>query len=63
MTRTCLPRSASSTCRLGSRTGSDAIGASYTLIVFEGQEHGFGGEYNQKAWGAAWEFFDRHLKL
>jgi acetyl esterase/lipase len=39
-----------------------AAGASHTLMVFQGQGHGFGGEYNQKAWDATWEFFDRHLK-
>jgi hypothetical protein len=30
--------------------------------VFEGQGHGFGGEYGKKAGDATWEFFDRHLK-
>jgi dipeptidyl aminopeptidase/acylaminoacyl peptidase len=37
-------------------------GASHSLIVFEGQGHGFGGEFNKRAWDATWEFFDRHLK-
>ena len=37
-------------------------GASHTLIVFEGQGHGFRGEYQQKAMNAMWAFFDRHLK-
>jgi acetyl esterase/lipase len=39
-----------------------AVGASHTLMVFEGQGHGFGGEQGKKAWDATWEFFDRHLK-
>ena len=39
-----------------------AVGASHTLMVFRGQGHGFGGEYDKKAWDATWEFFDRHLK-
>ena len=39
-----------------------AVGASHTLIVFEGQGHGFGGEQGKKAWDATWEFFERHLK-
>ncbi|NQT15360.1 MAG: alpha/beta hydrolase [Planctomycetes bacterium] len=39
-----------------------AAGASHTLMVFEGQGHGFRGEYQQKAMNAMWEFFDQHLK-
>lgn len=39
-----------------------AAGASHTLMVFEGQGHGFGGEDAKKAADATWEFFDRHLK-
>jgi len=39
-----------------------AVGANHTLMVFEGQGHGFGGEYDKKAWDATWEFFDKHLK-
>jgi acetyl esterase/lipase len=39
-----------------------AVGASHTLTVFEGQGHGFGGEYDKKAWDATWDFFDQHLK-
>ena len=39
-----------------------AVGASHTLMVFEGQGHGFGGEYQQKAEKATWDFFDEHLK-
>jgi acetyl esterase/lipase len=39
-----------------------ATGASHTLVVFEGQGHGFGGEYQQKAEKATWDFFDKHLK-
>jgi acetyl esterase/lipase len=39
-----------------------AVGASHTLMVFEGQGHGFEGEYGKKAADATWEFFDRHLK-
>jgi acetyl esterase/lipase len=38
------------------------VGASHTLMVFEGQGHGFGGEYQQKAEKATWDFFDKHLK-
>jgi acetyl esterase/lipase len=39
-----------------------AVGASHTQLVFEGQGHGFGGEYQQKAEKATWDFFDKHLK-
>jgi dipeptidyl aminopeptidase/acylaminoacyl peptidase len=39
-----------------------AAGASHTLMVFQGQGHGFGGEHDKKAWDATWKFFDRHLK-
>ena len=39
-----------------------AVGASHTLMVFEGQGHGFGGEFAVKAANATWEFFDKHLK-
>ncbi len=39
-----------------------ATGVSHTLIVFEGQGHGFRGEYQQKAMDAMWAFFDEHLK-
>ena len=39
-----------------------AVGASHTLMVFEGQGHGFGDEYQQKAEKATWDFFDKHLK-
>ena len=39
-----------------------AAGASHTLIVFEGQGHGFRGEHQQKAMNAMWEFFEKHLK-
>jgi len=39
-----------------------AAGANHRLMVFEGQGHGFGGEYAKKAADATWEFFDRHLK-
>lgn len=39
-----------------------AAGDSHTLMVFEGQGHGFRGEAQQKAMNAMWEFFDRHLK-
>jgi acetyl esterase/lipase len=38
------------------------VGASHTLIVFQGQGHGFGGEDGKKAWDATWEFFDKQLK-
>ncbi|MCB9924847.1 MAG: alpha/beta hydrolase [Planctomycetaceae bacterium] len=39
-----------------------AAGASHTLMIFEGQGHGFGGEYAQKSMTATWDFFDQHLK-
>lgn len=39
-----------------------AAGAAHTLMEFEGQGHGFGGEYAAKASNATWEFFDKHLK-
>ncbi len=39
-----------------------AAGASHTLMIFEGQGHGFRGEYQQKAITATWDFFDQHLK-
>jgi len=39
-----------------------AAGASHTLMVFEGQGHGFGGEHQQKAMNSTWAFFDQHLK-
>jgi acetyl esterase/lipase len=39
-----------------------AVGANHTLMIFEGQGHGFGGEYGKKAAEATWAFFDQHLK-
>jgi len=39
-----------------------ATGTSHTLMIFEGQGHGFGGEYAQKSMTATWDFFDQHLK-
>jgi len=39
-----------------------AAGASHTLMVFEGQGHGFRGEDGKKAADATWTFFDQHLK-
>lgn len=39
-----------------------AAGASHTLMIFQGQGHGFGGEYAQKSMTATWDFFDQHLK-
>jgi len=39
-----------------------AVGASHTLMVFQGEGHGFRGEHGKKAWEATWEFFDQHLK-
>jgi acetyl esterase/lipase len=39
-----------------------AAGASHTLMVFEGQRHGFRAEHQQKAMNAMWAFFDQHLK-
>jgi len=38
-----------------------SVGAAHTLIVFEGQGHGFGGEYRRKELDAMWTFFDEHL--
>jgi len=38
-----------------------SAGASHTLTVFEGQGHGFGGEYRRKELDAMWEFFDAQL--
>ncbi|MEZ6053295.1 MAG: alpha/beta hydrolase [Planctomycetaceae bacterium] len=35
--------------------------ADHTLIVFEGQGHGFGREYRRKERDAMWNFFHRHL--
>jgi acetyl esterase/lipase len=37
-------------------------GANHTLMVFEGQSHGFAGEHQEKATKAMWDFFDQHLK-
>ena len=39
-----------------------AAGANHTLMVFEGQGHGFSGEFAKKAADATWAFFDEHLK-
>jgi acetyl esterase/lipase len=39
-----------------------SAGASHTLIVFEGQGHGFRGAFQQKSMTAMWDFFDQHLK-
>ena len=39
-----------------------AVGAPHTLMVFERQGHGFGGEHGKKAADATWAFFDQHLK-
>lgn len=39
-----------------------AVGAHHTLMIFEGQGHGFPGEYGKKAADATWAFFDKHLK-
>jgi acetyl esterase/lipase len=38
------------------------VGAPHTLMIFEGQGHGFGGEHGKKAADATWAFFDQHLK-
>ncbi|MEX1026480.1 MAG: prolyl oligopeptidase family serine peptidase [Candidatus Paceibacterota bacterium] len=37
-------------------------GADHTLIVLEDQDHGFGGEHQEKAMKAMWDFFEQHLK-
>lgn len=39
-----------------------ASGASHTLMVFEGQGHGFSGEHAVRSAEALWSFFDQHLK-
>lgn len=39
-----------------------AAGASHTLILLDGQGHGFRGEASAKARTAMYEFFDKHLK-
>jgi len=39
-----------------------SAGASHTLMIFEGQGHGFTGEYQARSAQAMWEFFDKHLK-
>ena len=39
-----------------------AVGVPHTLMIFEGQGHGFGGEHGKKAADATWAFFDQHLK-
>ena len=39
-----------------------AAGASHTLIMLQGEGHGFGGEARQRATDAMWAFFDEHLK-
>jgi len=31
-------------------------------MILKDQGHAFRGESSKKAWDAAWEFFDRHLK-
>ena len=33
----------------------------HMLVVLEGQGHGFGGEDQEKAMNAMWDFFDKHL--
>jgi len=38
------------------------VGASHTLMIFEGAGHGFGGNDATKAAEATWTFFDEHLK-
>ena len=39
-----------------------AAGAPHTLIILEGQGHGFGGKAREKAAKAMWDFFEKHLK-
>ena len=39
-----------------------SVGASHSLMIFEGQGHGFEKEHQQKAMDAMWDFFDQHLK-
>ena len=38
-----------------------AVGASHTLMIFEGQGHGFEKEHQQESMDAMWDFFDQHL--
>ena len=38
-----------------------AAGAPHTLMIFEGQGHGFEKEHQQKSMDAMWDFFDQHL--
>jgi acetyl esterase/lipase len=39
-----------------------AAGVSHKLLVFKGQGHGFGGQYQRQADEAMWDFFEKHLK-
>ncbi|WP_153557436.1 alpha/beta hydrolase [Roseimaritima sediminicola] len=39
-----------------------AVGADHTLVILEGQGHGFGGEHQQRAMQAMWDFFEEHLQ-
>jgi len=39
-----------------------SAGGSHTLMILEGQGHGFGGEFRQRELHAMWEFFDEHLQ-
>lgn len=40
----------------------NAAGASHTLIILEGQGHGFDKQHQPQAMDAMWNFFDEHLK-
>lgn len=37
-------------------------GVPHKLVILEGQGHGFGGQVQEKAMEAMWNFFDKHLK-
>jgi len=39
-----------------------AVGAAHTLMIFEGEGHGFKNEHRQEYKDAMWNFFDQHLK-
>lgn len=39
-----------------------AVGVDHTLVILEGQGHGFSGESQSRAAELTWEFFENHLK-
>ena len=50
------------TSRCGTLQEDVYSSTSHTLMVFQGQGHGFSGDSGRTAADATWEFFDRHLK-